>query len=208
MRIGLPLAVLFALGAIEPAMAQEQIIGPPPPRVDIAPRRPPTEPTVDRECQRRQEAALITGEIIVCGERERNGGEAPYDREAARDRFANRTRNAGSLPTPEVAGAGIFRGPATVGGLCVPGMFNCPKPPALIVDVTKLPEAPPGSDADRISRGLEPLGEDEATIVARQQAARQREEMGLPAPVSEPGTAPVSEPSASPAGSAAPAGPR
>lgn len=195
-----PVVVVFALGATGPVTAQEQIIGPPTPRIDLARPRPKAEPTVDRECQRRQDAAIITGEIIVCGEREGNGGDAPYDREAARDRYATRTRNAGSLPTPDVAGAGIFRGKPT---------FALPPPtPALIIDVTALPEAPPGSDADRIARGLEPLGEDEATIVARQQVARQREEMGLPAPAYQPGPAPVREPAPNPAGSAAPAGPQ
>ena len=33
-----------------------------------------------------------------------------------------------------------------------------PKDPVYVVDVAALPEAPPGSDADRIARGLAPRG--------------------------------------------------
>ena len=74
--------------------------------------------------------------------------------------------------TPDVAGPGIFRGPATVSGLCL--IPPCPKEPALIIDIESLPEAPPGSDADRIARGLPPLGNDEGTPPTK-------EELGLPA---------------------------
>ncbi|WP_209349206.1 hypothetical protein [Pontixanthobacter sp. CEM42] len=98
-------------------------------------------------------------EIVVCAEEEdqsqfrvKSSSELdPTSEEAIKD----------GLPrAPDVGGAGIFKGPATVSGLCL--VPPCPPPPALIIDVTALPEAPPGSDADRISRGLAPLGQDEA----------------------------------------------
>tara|TARA_B100000678_G_scaffold260172_1_gene240833 strand:- start:2376 stop:2900 length:525 start_codon:yes stop_codon:yes gene_type:complete len=57
---------------------------------------------------------------------------------------------------PNVDGPGIFKGPATVGGLCF--IPPCPKDPVYYIDVAALPEAPPGSDADRIARGLAPRG--------------------------------------------------
>jgi len=57
---------------------------------------------------------------------------------------------------PYVGGKGIFTGPATVSGLCV--VPPCPPPPVYYIDVGALPEAPPGSDADRIARGLAPRG--------------------------------------------------
>ena len=57
---------------------------------------------------------------------------------------------------PDVSGPGIFKGPATVSGLCI--VPPCPPPPVYMIDVTALPEAPPGSDADRIARGLAPRG--------------------------------------------------
>ena len=57
---------------------------------------------------------------------------------------------------PDVSGPGIFKGPATVSGLCI--IPPCPKPPVYMIDFSTLPEAPPGSDADRIGRGLAPRG--------------------------------------------------
>lgn len=55
---------------------------------------------------------------------------------------------------PDVAGPGIFRGPATVSGLCL--IPPCPPPPVYYIDVTALPEAPEGSDADKIAKGEMP----------------------------------------------------
>ena len=57
---------------------------------------------------------------------------------------------------PDVSGPGIFKGPATVSGLCI--IPPCPKPPVYMIDFSTLPDAPPGSDADRIGRGLAPRG--------------------------------------------------
>lgn len=190
-----------AMLATVPAMAQDGATGTPPERIDLTVTQPPA-PADEAECRRRREAGVVANEIVVCGSREREG-PAPYSsREDARNRYAERTRNAGTLPTPDVAGAGIFRGPATLGGICVKGVFNCPKPPALIVDVRGLPQAPPGSDAERIARGLDPLGEDNRAIVDRQMAARQRAELGLPEP------APAEGEVVSSAGSAEPAAPQ
>ena len=176
------LVLLVAFCWLHPAAGQEQIIGQPPERIDLTPPPPEAKPTVDRSCLRKQEAAIISGEIVVCGERDRGRSDDPgYSRDRAEDRYAARTRNEGTLPTPDVAGEGIFRGPATVSGVCVPGVFNCPKPPALIIDVTALPKAPPGSDADRIGRGLAPLGSgNPANDGPAPTPAEQRENLGLP----------------------------
>lgn len=121
------------------------------------------------ECERQNDAATISGEIVVC--REIVEDTAQYysgDRDAAQRRYAEETQYADALQTPDVAGPGIFRGPATVGGLCIPGLQKCPPPPALIFDITALPEAPPGSDADRIARGLPPIGNDTGTEPSEQ----------------------------------------
>lgn len=198
------LAVVVAICWLTPSWAQEQIIGRPPERIDLTPPPPDAAPTVDRSCLRKQEAAIISGEIIVCGERERSD-DLPYDREGAENRYAMRTRNEGTLPTPDVAGDGIFRGPATISGVCIPGVFNCPDPPALIIDVTALPQAPPGSDADRISKGLAPLGNNRTNDGAQPTPAQQREELGLP----DPAAVSASEAGlVNPSGSAAPEGQR
>ena len=82
----------------------------------------------------------------------------------------------------------------------------CPPPKALIIDIEALPEAPPGSDADRIARGLPPLGRDGARLSAPPPSPAQiAETLGLPPP---PDFADEEEAAISPAGSEAPAGPR
>ncbi len=115
----------------------------------------PVDPLDDAECTRDQEAARISGEIIVCAP-PRDDSEYRTDPNSSK-RYAEETAYANDPQAPDVAGAGIFRGPATVSGLCI--IPPCPPPKALIIDVTALPEAPPGSDADRIARGLAPLGD-------------------------------------------------
>lgn len=185
-----------------PVVAQDGASGSLPERIDLTVTAPQLR-TTEEECARQREAAVVSGEIVVCGARPGQTDPRYSSREDAQNRYAEQTAFRDDPATPDVAGPGIFRGPATVSGVCVPGLFNCPKPPALMVDVTALPQAPPGSDADRIARGLKPLGESNETVVARQVTARQREELGLPAPSDAPATAPVS-----PAESASPAAPQ
>lgn len=176
-----------ALAASYPAAAQDGATGSPPERIDLTITQPSPVTTAEA-CNRQREAAVVSGEIVVCGAAPSQDQRLGTRGDAQR-RYAERTAFRDAPATPDVAGAGIFRGPATVGGLCVKGIFNCPKPPALIIDVTKLPQAPPGSDADRIARGLEPLGQD-GTEAPRQLSAQERAELGLPAnPVSPAGSA-------------------
>jgi hypothetical protein len=52
-------------------------------------------------------------------------------------------------------------------------------PPALIIDVEALPQAPAGSDADRIARGLPPLGQEE---LSEEEIRKRRKALGLPPP--------------------------
>lgn len=125
-------------------------------RVDTTP-----EDSQYEDCSpQQQDAAAISGEIVVC--RRTTGSEHRlYSKEELQDRYARETMNQGLVAAPDVAGDGIFRGPATVSGLCfVP---PCPKPPAYIIDFEDLPEPPAGSDADRIARGLPPLGSEKQT---------------------------------------------
>lgn len=125
-----------------------------------------------RECQDRAEAGAISGEIVVC----RQVGEDPANsysggREAAQRRYAQETAFKGSPPPPNTFGIPNHGNP--IG-------FGAPPPPALIIDVEALPQAPPGSDADRIARGLPPLGEDEE--LTEEQIRKRREALGLPPP--------------------------
>jgi len=139
-------------------------------------RAAPTQAEI-RQCEEEIDAATVTGEIIVC----RRLGEDPNNyysgsRQDATRRYAEETAFAGDILAPDVAGAGIFRGPATVGGICF--IPPCPKDRALIIDVEALPEAPPGSDADRIARGLAPLGDEEG--LTQEDGQIMRDALGLP----------------------------
>jgi hypothetical protein len=82
------------------------------------------------------------GDIVVCGQRPDefripSTGESDPDSKQALDD--------GRLHTPDVAGGGIFKGKATMGF----GKVTVP----YMIDLSSIPEAPEGSDADRIARG-------------------------------------------------------
>ncbi|NVE95517.1 hypothetical protein HUO12_11460 [Altererythrobacter sp. JGD-16] len=134
----------------------DELYGPPPPFED---------------CTDEQEAAIISGEIIVCRRKQDQREFRTTSPSDAQRRYAEETAFANDPQAPDVAGAGIFKGPATASGLCF--IPPCPKEAALIIDIESLPEAPPGSDADRIARGLPPLGNDRG-------APPSQEELGLP----------------------------
>lgn len=113
-------------------------------------------PAPEPECEPQQGE-----EIIVCAEEPEDPDKHRIrSSKQAEDDYAAATMNKGNPQAPDPCGpmCGIFQGPPTVGGLCGIGLNPCPPPPAYFVDFTKLPEAPPGSDADRIARGLPPLG--------------------------------------------------
>ncbi|WP_298335852.1 hypothetical protein [uncultured Erythrobacter sp.] len=129
---------------------------------------------LEQDCEEEADAGRIANEIVVCrqlGE----GTDGSWNKEDYERRLAQRTQ--GEQPV-DVAGEGIFRGPATVGGLCL--IPPCPPEAALLIDVEALPEAPEGSDADRIARGLPPLGRDEN--LSPEEIQRRRRAAGLDAP--------------------------
>lgn len=98
------------------------------------------------------------GEIVVCArEQEQSQFRIRSDAQAEND-YARETMFANDPQAPDVAGPGIFRGKPTVSG-CIKGI-TCPPPTAIDVDFAALPQAPAGSDADRIARGLPPIGND------------------------------------------------
>ena len=92
-------------------------------------------------------------EIVVCAPVEQNPDQY---RVQSRLERGDESHLEWTGQAPDVSAPGIFKGPATVSG-CIKGI-NCPPPPAYIIDFSELPEAPPGSDADRIARGLAPRG--------------------------------------------------
>jgi len=165
---GAAIACLHIVGHTVPAFSQERV------PIDIEPIEQSAEPTtfdvLDRsatkepasevdvqECRDQQDAGTISGEIIVCRELTvDNSNRLVADSDARLKDYARRTAFANDPRTPDVAGPGIFRGPATVSGLCLLG--PCPPPPAITVDFAALDEAPVGSDAHRIGQGLPALG--------------------------------------------------
>lgn len=192
----LALAVLLIAGPV-PLLAQESLgeqAAGPPERIDLT--IPAEEEPVYEDCSDEQEAASISGEIVVCRRKTENENRL-YDREDAEWRHAEKTQ--GEQPA-DVAGPGIFRGPATVSGLCF--IPPCPAPPAYMIDFSELPDAPPGSDADRIARGLPPLGRDVARGPQPVSEARMQNNaaaLGLPPPLGQSEAEGVSPPeSASP----------
>ena len=158
--------------------------GTPPEQIDILiDPTPKSDGPEYEDCSAEEQAATISGEIIVC---RRKADDAKYrttSREEAENRYARETMNKGNPQTPDVAGPGIFRGPATIGGICGIGLGKCPPPPAYMIDFASLPPTPPGSDADRVARGLRPIGnEGEGAKEAAEAMLRDinQKELGLP----------------------------
>lgn len=109
------------------------------------------EATSNEECETGADAARIAGEILVC----RSLGEDSdgyYDPERVEEAIAERTQGPRA---PDVDGSGIqlpTEGSLITVTVTVP--LGEPKEGPLIIDIESLPEAPPGSDADRIAKGL------------------------------------------------------
>jgi hypothetical protein len=128
-----------------------------------------------KQCADDTERGVVSGEIVVCRELPADTSQLySGSREAWLKDYAERTKGPS---TPDVAGPGIFRGPATVSGLCF--IPPCPKDAALIIDVAAIPPPPAGSDAERVAKGLKPVEGDDAPLDG--DARRRVEaELGLP----------------------------
>jgi hypothetical protein len=168
---GQPLAAQDDKPATPPPAANP---APPPGRINIMVTRPrgDVNQAQAQECVDRADAGTISGEIVVCRQTGEDPDNAFSSPEEARKRYAEATANKNAPPPPNVFG--IADGNFKVG-------FGGAPPPALMIDVAALPQAPAGSDADRIARGLPPLGQD-LELTEEQEKAR-REAMGIkPAP--------------------------
>lgn len=150
----------------------------PPQQIDIlaAPQVSEAADAVElKQCADDTERGVVQGEIVVCRELPADTSQLySGSREAWLKDYAERTKGPS---TPDVAGPGIFRGPATVSGLCF--IPPCPKDAALIIDVAAIPPPPAGSDAERVAKGLKPVEGDDAPL---DEDARRRveAELGLP----------------------------
>jgi hypothetical protein len=125
-----------------------------------------------QQCVDEADAGTISGDIVVCRQLGESG-ENYFSGSAseARKRYAQETAFKGSPSTPDVSGLSDNGKGISVGGV---------PPPALMIDVGALPDAPAGSDADRIARGLPPLGQDEE--LSEEEIRKRREALGLPPP--------------------------
>lgn len=155
----------------------------PPKQIDIL-VPPQTSEAADavelKQCAEDTERGVVSGEIVVCRELPADTSQLySGSREAWLKDYAARTQNAGTIPPPDVAGEGIFRGPATISGLCF--IPPCPKDAPLIIDVTAIPHAPQGSDAERVAKGLAPVEGDDAPL-SEEDRRRVEAELGLPEP--------------------------
>lgn len=153
-------------------LAQEQAEPAPPPRrqvldLSVTVPRDESDRLIEKDCEEANEAGRVTNEIVVC----RELGEASdgvWNKEEWQKRYAEKTKG---ISTPDTFGIPNHGNPIGFGSV---------PPPAYIVDFDALPEAPPGSDADRIARGLPPLGQDQ-NLTEEEERAR-REALGLPTP--------------------------
>lgn len=109
--------------------------GPPPPTDNCA---KPAENQTDSE-------------IVVCAARQKDYSEFRVKGTSELDPNSKEALNDGIPRAPDVGGEGIFKGKATMTGGCF--LQGCPPPPAYIVNFEDLPEAPEGSDADKIAKG-------------------------------------------------------
>lgn len=132
-------------------------------------------------------------EIVVCAELEEQSQFRVRSDEDAENEYAAATMNKDNPTPPNVDGPGIFQGPATVGNLCIPGLQKCPPPPAYFIDFEALPDAPPGSDADRISRGLPPRGDDGDFVPEQPEADADAPDDGVAEGAAESAPDPASE---------------
>lgn len=115
----------------EEALQRNQAVyGPQPPR---------------RDC-RELNAESGEEEIVVCAEEERDQSQFRVQSTAELDPTGRDGTRDGLPRAPDVAGDGIFKGKGIL-------TFGSVPPPAIMFDITELPEAPEGSDADKISKG-------------------------------------------------------
>ena len=150
--------------AAEPAEPEPERL-----RLDLSVTVPKDESDklLEEDCEEEADAARIANEIIVC----RQLGEATdgsWNKEEWQKRYAEKTKGRSTPNTFGIANHGNAIG------------FGSVPPPAVLIDVEALPQAPEGSDADRIARGLPPLGRDPEP--SAEEIAERRRKLGLDTP--------------------------
>ncbi len=171
--MAMPLAAQDDTAATAPAAetppppAPTPLAPPPRPRINVLVTVPRGEVNQAQvlECEDRADAGTISGEIVVCRQIGDDGSNSlSGSRTAAQKRYAEETAFKDIPRAPEAFG--IPNHGNSIG-------FGSVPPPALLIDVTALPKAPPGSDADRIARGLPPLGQNGELTEEEEKARRE-----------------------------------
>lgn len=111
----------------------------------------PTDDRAKAGCPPQQPGA----EIVVCAELEE---QSQFRVDSSGDLDPTGAGARGGVPRAPDVGHVYPPGQVTVRGCFIP---PCPPPMPKIIDLKAIPEAPPGSDADRVGRGLAPTGRDE-----------------------------------------------
>lgn len=128
-----PVLPLFAqavgVSATEAIEQARKTYGPPPPR---------------KQCKENGDSE----EIVVCAEEEQDDAEFRVKSTSELDPESREALNDGLPRAPDVAGPGIFKGKGI-------SLGSAPVP-AYMFDLSELPEAPEGSDADLIAKGEKP----------------------------------------------------
>lgn len=183
-RVTLMWAVSALVSAV-PLAAQDDTAATPPPAPPSTPAPPRERINVlvtvprgevnqaqARQCEDEADAGKISGEIVVCRQVGDDGSNSYSSRAEAQKRYAEETALKGAPRAPDFISDCRDQG----------NPFGClsigkAPPPAFIVDFDALPQAPAGSDADRIARGLPPLNE-ERDLTEEEEKAR-REAAGI-----------------------------
>lgn len=146
-----------------PAPSQEPGV---PPRINLmvtVPRGEVNQAEL-QQCRDNADAGTVSGEIVVCREAGSDGTGLTGTRAESQKRYAEETAFKGAPPPPDMFGI-----PDNGKGIG----FGKPPPVAITVDFGALPVAPAGSDADRIARGLPPLGEERELTEEEERARRE-----------------------------------
>ncbi|NQX93802.1 MAG: hypothetical protein HRT64_02555 [Erythrobacter sp.] len=131
---------------------QERVI------IDILAPPPPEESAelAYEECLAEQDAARIRGEIVVCRKLPDGAELSGFDKEQWERGYAERTQGDKNPNLDGLANGPVYRTDGSVFMVTVKRKVGDPPPPPLIIDVEAIPEAPPGSDADRVGKGMDP----------------------------------------------------
>ncbi|MEM1195762.1 MAG: hypothetical protein AAGH57_06635 [Pseudomonadota bacterium] len=109
-----------------------------------------------KECVAEQDAARIRGEIVVCREVPRGAELSGFDKEQWERDYAQRSQGDKNPGLDSLANGPLYRTDGSVFMVNVKREVGAAPPPPLIIDIEALPEAPPGSDAERTGKGLAP----------------------------------------------------